>query len=160
VSGVVTLSWDNAAIAELPEEVRVVLVDQATHTAVDMKRAASYTFTQDGLSRSFTVNKASASDLPAVPAEFSLAQNYPNPFNPTSVIQYGLPADAVVFLEVYNSLGQKVATLLDGRDEAAGFHQVTFNAGSLSSGIYLYRLSATARDGAVFSQSRKMLFTK
>jgi hypothetical protein len=160
IDGVVTLSWDNTEISALPASVRIDLVDKANHTTIDMKSASSYSYPQSGTSHSFAVNKSSVNDQPAVPTEFSLSQNYPNPFNPTSVIQFGLPSDAVVFLEVYNSLGQKVATLLDGSYEAAGFHQATFSATELSSGLYLYRLKATASDGSTFTQSRKMLFTK
>ena len=158
--GVVTLSWDSKTVSALPASVRIELVDKASHTTVDMKRVGSYSYHQAGSGHSFTINKATVSDLPAVPAEFSLSQNYPNPFNPTSVIQYGLPADAMVFLEVYNSLGQKVATLLDGRNESAGFHQVTFNAAGFSSDIYLYRLRDAGTDGTQFSQSHKMLLAK
>ncbi len=158
--GVVTLAWDNSAISALPADVAVNLIDKANHTVIDMKRTGTYSYAQDGTSHGFVINKSAATDLPAVPSVFSLAQNYPNPFNPTSVIQFGLPADAVVFLEVYNSLGQKVATLLDGQSESAGYHQATFNAAQLSSGIYIYRLRAAGTDGTQFAQSHKMLLTK
>ena len=80
-------------------------------------------------------------ELGAIPGDFSLAQNYPNPFNPTTVINYELPAVSQVRLEVYDMLGRNVATLVDGQ-VTAGRHSVNFNAGSLSSGVYLYRLQA------------------
>ena len=85
---------------------------------------------------------------------FELKQNYPNPFNPVTNIAYEIPNDAHVSLEIFNSLGQKVATLVDQR-QSAGVHQVHFNAESLSSGIYLYRL----RSGS-FNQTKQMLLIK
>lgn len=75
------------------------------------------------------------------PSGFALAQNYPNPFNPSTVIGYQLPQNGHVRLEVFDMLGQKVATLVDGV-VAAGAHQVTFDGNGLSSGVYIYRLSA------------------
>jgi hypothetical protein len=70
-----------------------------------------------------------------------LAQNYPNPFNPTTTIEYALPRPSNVRLEVLDVLGQRVATLVVG-EQAAGNHQVVFDAGRLASGVYLYRLQS------------------
>ena len=81
--------------------------------------------------------------LPIVPASFHLAQNYPNPFNPSTTIRYGLPSRVHVTLTVFNTLGQQVATLVEGEQEA-GFHEVQFDANGLASGIYLCRLQAGA----------------
>jgi hypothetical protein len=75
-----------------------------------------------------------------LPTEYSLSQNYPNPFNPSTVIEFALPKDAHVTLEVYNILGQKVATLVD-EVRPAGFHSVKLDGTNLASGMYLYRLS-------------------
>jgi len=75
------------------------------------------------------------------PAEFALNQNYPNPFNPTTQISYSVPKAGFVSMKIYNSLGQQVASLVNGVVEA-GNHAVTFNASNLSSGVYYYRIEA------------------
>jgi len=85
---------------------------------------------------------------------YKLCQNYPNPFNPITEIRYDLPVDCQVRLEIYNLLGQKVATLVDGK-EKAGYKTATWDAGSFSSGIYFYRLQA-----GDFVQTRKMVLLK
>jgi Secretion system C-terminal sorting domain len=75
------------------------------------------------------------------PNRFSLSQNYPNPFNPTTKIKYQLSVNSFVTLKVYDILGREVARLVNERQNA-GDYAVTFNAGSLSSGVYFYRLTA------------------
>ena len=74
-----------------------------------------------------------------LPAEIALGQNYPNPFNPSTMIRYQLPVNSHVELKVFDLLGREVATLVDGR-VSAGYHEVSFNAPGLSSGLYIYRL--------------------
>jgi hypothetical protein len=82
----------------------------------------------------------------AVPEKFALLQNAPNPFNPSTVMAYDLPQSAHVRLEVFNILGQKVKTLVDGYQDA-GSYRVVWNGdddygSSVASGIYFYRISA------------------
>ena len=90
-----------------------------------------------------------------IPEGFTLDQNYPNPFNPATTITYRLARTGTVSLSVFNTLGQLVATLVDGLQEA-GIHNITFEAGSLSSGVYLYRLTA----GGATVQAKKMMLLK
>ncbi len=97
--------------------------------------------------------------IPAIkshtPGSLKLNQNYPNPFNPRTIINYELPLTNDVKLIVYNLLGQKVRTLVNGK-EAAGEHSVLFDASGLASGIYLYRL--TMQNG--FIQTKKMVLIR
>lgn len=93
-------------------------------------------------------------DESGLPTSFALAQNYPNPFNPSTVIEFSLPTASQVKLEVFNILGQRVETLIDG-PMAAGTHSATFDASPYTSGIYFYRL---IHDGG--SATKKMAFLK
>jgi uncharacterized membrane protein len=88
------------------------------------------------------------------PAEFSLEQNFPNPFNPSTIIPFTLPLDSDINLSVYNSLGEKVAELING-NKIAGTYNIEFNGEELSSGIYLYRLET-----GNFISSKKMILIK
>ena len=93
-------------------------------------------------------------DGPRQPAEIRLWQNYPNPFNPSTTIRYGLPSRSHVTLTVFNTLGQQVATLVQGEQEA-GYHEAVFDASGLASGVYLYRLQA-----GDFIQTRSLLLIR
>ena len=75
------------------------------------------------------------------PSEYFLTQNYPNPFNPETTIEFGLKENSKVTLEVYNVMGQRVATLIDGYLDA-GYQMVVWDASSQSSGVYFYKLHA------------------
>lgn len=83
---------------------------------------------------------AGVSEKP-LPKEFALDQNYPNPFNPSTKIEYAVPKESRVRLEVYNLLGQRIATLVD-EVKSAGYYTASFDAVGLSSGLYFYRMNA------------------
>jgi len=86
--------------------------------------------------------------------EFKLSQNYPNPFNPTTVIEFSIPCSGQTTLEVYNVLGQKVKTLVN-KELKAGSYSYQFDANSVTSGIYFYKLQSNA-----YSQIKKMILLK
>ena len=90
----------------------------------------------------------------SIPAEYALHQNYPNPFNPSTSISYSIPKQAHVRLQIFNPLGQLIATLVD-QDKPPGTYTVIWDAGTRSSGLYFYRIAA-----GEFVQTRKALFLK
>jgi len=86
--------------------------------------------------------------------EFQLSRNYPNPFNPSTTISFSLPKSAFLTLKVYNTLGQEVASLVNG-EAAIGRHEVRRDAGNMPSGVYFYQLRA-----GEFQQMQKMMLMK
>ena len=91
---------------------------------------------------------------PISPRKFSVSQNYPNPFNAATVIRYSLPEPSDVKIEIFDTLGRKVETLIDEKQQA-GYHQVIWKAEDRSSGIYLYRIEAGDN-----VETRKMLLLR
>jgi len=90
----------------------------------------------------------------SIPTSFKLDQNYPNPFNPSTKIRFGLPKESKVTVTIYNMLGEEVAKVVDG-EYGAGYYEINFNAGNLSSGFYMYVITA-----GEFFQAKKMVLTK
>ena len=93
-------------------------------------------------------------DVAYAPKIFLLSQNYPNPFNSITNIQYQLSAASEVLLTIYNIRGQEVLRLVES-DQPAGYHQITWNAANVASGMYFYRLRA-----GNFVQTRKMILLR
>ena len=89
-----------------------------------------------------------------IPSKFELSQNYPNPFNPSTKITFALPNDGKVSLKIYDMTGKEVMLLVN-EVKTAGYYSVSFNASSLSSGIYFYTLSADN-----FTATKKMMLVK
>ena len=110
------------------------------------------------LQNKFGINNGEKEQI--IPKEYSLYQNYPNPFNPTTTIKYDIPylgtglALSAVTLKVYDILGREVATLVNEYKPAGSYEQV-FNASSLASGVYVYKLQA-----GDFVNSKKMMLLK
>ena len=93
-------------------------------------------------------------ETPYNPTNFKLEQNYPNPFNPTTNIQFSIPKQNFVTLKVYDVLGREVATLVN-EEKSTGSYNVSFDASSLSSGVYIYKIQA-----GNFINSKKMVLLK
>lgn len=99
-------------------------------------------------------NSVTTETINTAPQSYTLSQNYPNPFNPSTTISFSIPEADFVELNVYNLIGQRVKILVN-EQKTAGVHQATFNAGSLSSGIYFYQLKA-----GDFTINKKMVLVK
>jgi hypothetical protein len=93
-------------------------------------------------------------EVEIVPDQYELSQNYPNPFNPSTTIQFSLPKQSQLKINLYNMLGEQLATIAEGMYES-GNHKVTFNASNLPSGTYVYRLESSE-----FVQVKKMILLK
>lgn len=89
-----------------------------------------------------------------VPNNFELYQNYPNPFNPTTIIKYTITEESFVTVKVYNIVGSEIMTLVNEK-LGAGSYECSFNASSLSSGAYIYKIQA-----GNFSATKKMILSK
>lgn len=95
-----------------------------------------------------------ANETPKLPTEFGIAQNHPNPFNPITQIDFALPSSARVAIDVFDLRGRRVATLADGTYEA-GLHSIRWDASTVASGTYFYRIVA-----GEFTETRKMTLIK
>ncbi|MBX2977612.1 MAG: T9SS type A sorting domain-containing protein [Ignavibacteriaceae bacterium] len=98
-------------------------------------------------------NEAELDKAKEIPTEFSVS-NYPNPFNPTTTITYQLPEDGFVTLKVYDILGKEISDLVN-EEKSAGYYNISFNAGNLTSGIYLYSIKCNN-----YQEVKKMLLMK
>ena len=164
------LEAGTGSVANLVFEVNDPSVNEVTLEAIEMQYPGHFLafiyrdVNQDGVSQirverpefeTVTVAFSGvASGGPEMPTVYALDQNYPNPFNPSTEISFDLPAASHVELTVFNILGQKVETLVDG-DREAGSYTVTWDASPYSSGVYFYRISAEN-----FSATKKMLLLK
>ena len=127
----VTVNWNVRAIDASDTVAVAAFIDFDTRLPLTLYRA-------------LVLNRGeitSNEELGGLPRTFELEQNYPNPFNPTTQINYALPEQSDVRIEIYNVIGRRVATLVN-REMAPGKYSVNFDASSLSSGMYFYRLKA------------------
>lgn len=169
VNGSYTLSWPE--FGDVPDAWTLILKDKNNGKEINLREESSYTFNVSQSAQKQPVNntisnfilintpnksKTAASensarfklridpgdDAEGLPDKFELYNNYPNPFNPTTTIRFAIPLEGPVELSVYDILGRKVATLVD-ENYRAGFHNIQWDAGNLSSGTYIYRLKTT-----------------
>ncbi len=168
----VTLNWNtssenNVDHFELSRDGSVIANVDAQNSAT----GATYTYTDVELTNGTTYNyslvsvdvngaRQALATLSATPSgsavitEYALHQNYPNPFNPTTNIAFDMVETGRVSISVFNIMGQKVAEIVNGNMEA-GRHVVTFDATSLSSGLYLYKMEVNG-----FTAQSKMILMK
>lgn len=114
----------------------------------------NYRIKQIDMDGTFKYYNLSESIEIGTPDKFELSQNYPNPFNPLTTIKYTLPQSGLVTLKVFNVIGQEIAELVN-EVKQVGSYKIEFNAGSLPSGVYIYKLNS-----GNFTSTKKMLLIK
>jgi hypothetical protein len=103
---------------------------------------------------STTITVSTEDEIADLPVQFELFQNYPNPFNPSTTINFALPEQSDVTIRIYDVMGRRIATLLN-ENRTAGYHNVVWDAGSVASGTYFYRIQA-----GEFASVRKLTLVK
>jgi len=160
----VLLKWNGNAFSEVSaSSVSVQETDQVVISGVTLSDNI-YTLGTKNADQSPLGVVTDVETASLLPKEYELSNAYPNPFNPATNIKFALPQVSNVKLTVYNILGAEVTTLFNGEMEA-GYHEIRWNAsadinGSVSSGVYFYRLTAKGADGKNFSQSKKVILIK
>lgn len=155
---VAVVSWDAESLGRGTYELRAGIDGSSEQLIADMRETTGFEVSGENRDQYFSIIRTGGSES-VLPGVFTLNQNYPNPFNPSTVISFSLPTSQDVRLEVFNVLGQRVATLHEGRLEV-GEHTVEWEARTntgqaVSSGVYFYRLET-----AGFSETRKMLLLR
>lgn len=172
-SGEFTLAWDG--FSSIPSHLSAHLIDSETNSTYDLKSSGSVVF-------NFVSTQKAAKNLPIeqpmllatennrfkvvitpittsveaselLPTKLELGQNFPNPFNPSTHIKFAIPAQTQVRLTVFDMLGREVSVLVN-RQYAAGNYEVNFDASTLSSGMYIYRLEA---NGSVMTKKMTLI---
>lgn len=141
------IDWN---LISIPKDWKVELIDASSTNRIDLREVEFLSLDvgdESELTKSFglVINRSLLSSGEKVdedvPGKFSLSQNYPNPFNPQTVVEYAVPFQTKVRIDVFDVLGRNVATLID-EVKSAGKYSVLFNATNIASGTYFYRITA------------------
>ena len=124
-----------AVHCEAGDEITFKVFDFSTNTLVDMESGIETTW------ENFGISVINLTEMRFIPSEISLGTPYPNPFNPVTNISFSIPADMDVEIVVYDMRGSQILSLTDRLYEA-GYHDVFWNAGQVSSGIYFVKMIA------------------
>ena len=158
VSGPVTLTMHapEEVVFDITEWVIEVRYGQEQTESVTLMTGEKVTLEKQQIERIIisTTQVTGAQPVSQIPVVFGLQQNYPNPFNPGTVISYEVPLESHVTIEVFDIQGRRVGVLVD-EVRAPGIHTISWDAGQLASGVYLYRMRS---DG--FVKTRTMMFVK
>ena len=149
------ISWCKWSVADLTETSAVLkLGANANGGWPESQLSESGLFIRNKIRSSYESMFTYAEPEEGVDTRYSLKQNYPNPFNPTTIISYSIPQNSDVQLSVYSLLGERVASLFNGYEEA-GKHEISFNGSDLPSGVYMYELRIND-----YSEVKKMVLLK
>jgi len=153
--------WHQLAFIEghgtTTEPVKYKYVDNLTN--VTYGNVVNYRLKQIDVDGSVNYSKAIEVNFEGILYAYNLDQNYPNPFNPSTKITFATPVESRVTVKVYNTVGQEVAEIVNGKFNA-GVHEATFNASALTSGVYFYAIDAKGNDGTTYSSVKKMVLMK
>jgi predicted outer membrane repeat protein len=142
------ITTDNIEGLKKGETFRLILWDKNLDTEVPLSTNAELKYESNG-----TINLATSA-IYTIPNEFYLRQNFPNPFNDVTLIEFGLPDAFEINIGIYDVSGRLIDILTDGRKEA-GHHIVTWNAGSVATGMYMLQMETPS-----FSAVRKVVLIK
>jgi hypothetical protein len=163
------LNWWDTDIVGIDQGPEIIMIENYLNGRV-WKRFMKNADVQRGLAAANFLPVTGIASAP-LPGGYNLSQNYPNPFNPATEIRFTLPEQSRVSLKVFDLLGCEIATLVDGT-LAPGAHAASFDGRNLSSGVYIYRLTALSLRGAAaaprsnlvntgaFTASRSMLLVR
>jgi len=132
-----------------------IIVDTFTVLNPDSSHASPLHMFKFDILHDISGNPNKIERISDIPFEFTLKQNYPNPFNPTTTIEFSIPKAEFVNLKIYNLLGQEVATLVSEK-LTPGNYKYNWDAGSLASGVYYYKLESSKG----FVKTRKLILLK
>jgi len=150
------VTMDLRQLGAIPLEQSVKLIDMDLNLSYDLDEANWSVLLNMGFKKARKFRIIIGTDqyvmeqlnaLPLIPDNYELKQNYPNPFNLSTSIQFGIPQDQTVYLDIYNILGQKVRTLLNGQYFQPGYHLIEWDGRNdasqiVSSGVYIFRFRA------------------
>lgn len=141
-----TLSIQIEKLVNIPDHISISLDVSENQESIKLTSETSFRFelnesNRPGFNLVFSLAESS-DDIDAIPKTFELYQNYPNPFNPNTIVSYSLPANSNVTFQVYNTAGALIKTEVF-ESMPSGSHTISFNANTLSSGIYFYRVSTS-----------------
>ena len=159
--GVVSMTFDLDALTQYSVPAGFTAIATVNSTTFDLNQNHTITFNYTAgqpvvvhVTATMTALAACNQD-PTLPTEYSIVSSYPNPFNPTTTIRIGLPETSVLKVIVYNTLGEQVKTLVNGRI-AAGYHNIRFDGSSISSGMYFI----SARVDGKMNQMKRVVLLK
>ena len=143
----------------IPDGTNIYLLDKRLNKVTDLRKTNSIVISGMHKESNYSLLVGSDSFIGdqkqlLVSKDYKLFQNYPNPFNPVTMITYQIPKPEFVTIVVYDGLGREMQTLVHEQKDA-GMYEIEFNAGRLSSGVYIYKITA-----GKFSESKKLLLMK
>jgi chitinase len=152
----VRLTWSSAGLDRIGASIEIGGTLRAVGNGETMVINGGSGTPEDQISLNLHLDPATSG---ATPDRFALLQNYPNPFNPSTNIVFTLSEPGDVQLNVYDVLGQRVASLLSGRLES-GSHSAVFDGSKMASGVYYYQLTLRGVSGQTMTSTQKMLLSK